>query len=306
MEPKRQLNGLADAEVAASRKIHGTNLLTPPKRESIWKLFIEKFEDPIIRILLIAAFLSLGISFVHQQFAETIGIFFAIFLATGVAFWFELDANKKFDLLNKVNDDTLVKVVRNGNICEVSKASIVVGDLVLLATGDEVPADGRLIEAVSLQVNESSLTGEPVINKTTHEADFDEEATYPSNMVYRGTTVVDGHATLEVTMVGDRTEYGQVAHESTRMSGEETPLNKQLDGLARLIGVIGFILAVLTFLALFFKDIHTGATVFTSLQKISTALIILSMMVALVKVWVPIVFDGLGVFKAQPENAPKH
>ena len=297
MEPKRQLTGLTDAEVAASRKIHGTNLLTPPKRESIWKLFIEKFEDPIIRILLIAAFLSLGISFVHQQFAETIGIFFAILLATGVAFWFELDANKKFDLLNKVNDDTLVKVVRNGNICEVSKASIVVSDLVLLATGDEVPADGRLIEAVSLQINESSLTGEPVINKTTHEADFDEEATYPSNTVYRGTTVVDGHGTVEITMVGDSTEYGKVAHESTRISGEATPLNKQLDGLAKLIGVVGFILAAMTFLALFVKDIHAGATVFSLVQKISTSIVILSMMVALVKVWMPIIFDGFEFLK---------
>ena len=293
MEPKKLLTGLTDSEILESRKIHGSNILTPPKRASIWSLFVEKFEDPIIRILLIAAFLSLGISFVHREFAETIGIFFAIFLATGVAFWFELDANKKFDLLNKVNDETLVKVIRNGNICEVPKASVVVGDLVLLSTGDEVPADGQLVEAVSLQINESSLTGEPVINKTTHEKDFDDEATYPSNMVYRGTTVVDGHGTIEVAMVGDRTEYGKVAHESTRMSGEETPLNKQLDGLARLIGVIGFILAALTFLVLFAKDIHSGATVMTFVQKISTTLIIFAMMVALVKVWVPIVFDGL-------------
>ena len=297
MEPKRQLTGLTDAEIIESRKINGTNLLTPPKRESIWKLFIEKFEDPIIRILLIAAFLSLGISFVHREFAETIGIFFAIFLATGVAFWFELDANKKFDLLNKVNDETLVKVVRNGNICEVSKASIVVGDIVLLSTGDEVPADGQLVEAVSLQINESSLTGEPVINKSTHEKDFDEEATYPSNMVYRGTTVVDGHGTVQITLVGDRTEYGKVAHESTKMSEEATPLNKQLDGLAKLIGVIGLLLAMMTFIVLFAKDIHTGATVFTSIQKFSTSLAIFCVIIALAKVWAPIIFDGLQFFK---------
>ncbi|MCK9639855.1 MAG: calcium-translocating P-type ATPase, PMCA-type [Prolixibacteraceae bacterium] len=301
MEPKKQLTGLTDAQIAESRRIHGANLLTPPKRDSVWKLFIEKFEDPIIRILLIAAFLSLGISFVHQQFAETIGIFFAIFLATGVAFWFELDANKKFDLLNKINDETLVKVIRNGNICEVPKSAIVVGDLVLLNTGDEVPADGRLLEAVSLQINESSLTGEPVINKTTHEADFDEEATYPSNMVYRGTTVVDGHATIEITDVGDQTEYGKVARESTKMSGEETPLNKQLDSLAKLIGVIGFLLAIMTFLALFIKGMHTGDTHFTTIQKFSTTLVILSMMVALVKVWIPIVYDGIALFKTGPK-----
>jgi Ca2+-transporting ATPase len=297
MEQRKQPIGLTDFEVAESRKNHGSNLLTPPKRASVWSLFIEKFEDPIIRILLIAAFLSLGISFVHREFAETIGIFFAIFLATGIAFWFELDADRKFDLLNKVNDETLVKVIRNGNICEVSKASIVVGDLVLLSTGDEVPADGKLTEAISLQINESSLTGEPVINKSIHEEDFDEEATYPSNLVYRGTTVVDGHCAVEIIQVGDNTEFGRVAHESTAMTGQQTPLNKQLDGLARLIGVVGFFLAALTFIALFFKDLHSGATVMTLAQKVSTTIAILSVMVALVKVWVPIVFDGLAYIK---------
>lgn len=294
MDVKKQLSGLTDSEVLESRKIHGTNLLTPPPKASIWKLFFEKFEDPIIRILLIAAFLSLGISFVHREFAETIGIFFAIFLATGVAFWFELDANKKFDLLNKINDETLVKVIRNGNICEVAKSAIVVGDLVLLATGDEIPADGRLVEAVTLQINESSLTGEPVISKTIHEADFDEEATYPSNMVFRGTTVVDGHGITEITVVGDGTEYGKVANESAKISGETTPLNIQLDGLAKLIGVVGFILAGVTFLVLFIKGILTGETTFTLTQKISTSLVILSSLAALVKVWVPILYDGLG------------
>ncbi len=297
MEPKKQLTGLTDSQVSESRRIHGSNLLTPPKKASVWMLFIEKFEDPIIRILLIAAFLSLGISFVHREFAETIGIFFAIFLATGVAFWFELDANKKFDLLNKINDEIPVKVIRNGNVCEVPKSAIVVGDLVLLSTGDEVPADGLLIESVSLQINESTLTGEPVINKTTHEEDFDEEATYPSNMVYRGTSVVDGHATTQISAVGDQTEYGQVARESTKMSGEETPLNKQLDGLAKLIGVIGFLLAVLTFIVLFIKGIRNGDTQFTFIQKFSTTLVIIAMMVALVKVWIPIIFDGLTFLK---------
>jgi len=150
MVNRKQLTGLTDSGISESRRIHGTNLLTPPKRASVWILFMGKFEDPIIRILLIAAFLSLLISFVNQEFAETIGIFFAIFLATGVAFWFELDASKKFDLLNRINDEALVKVIRNGNICEVAKSSIVVGDLVLLSTGDEVPADGCLTEAVSM------------------------------------------------------------------------------------------------------------------------------------------------------------
>ena len=294
---KKQLTGLTDSEVSESRKIHGPNLLTPPERESVWRLFVEKFEDPIIRILLIAAFLSLGISFVHREFAETTGIFFAIFLATGVSFWFELDAGKKFDLLNKINDEMLVKVIRNGNIREVAKSSIVVGDLVLLSTGDEVPADGLLLEAVSLQINESSLTGEPVIGKTTLEKDFDPEATYPSNRLYRGTSLLDGHGIIEVTHVGDDTEYGKVAHESTRMSGEVTPLNKQLDGLARFIGVVGFLLAVMTFVVLFIKGIHNGSTVFSPVQEFSTTLVIVAMMVSLAKVWVPIVIDGLVLCK---------
>jgi len=297
MDQKKHITGLTDSEVTESRKLHGTNLLTPPQKEPVWKLFIEKFKDPIIRILLIAAFLSLGISFVHNEFAETIGIFFAIFLATGVAFWFELDASNKFNLLNKVNDETLVKVIRNGNICEVPKSAIVVGDVVLLSTGDEVPADGELVEAVSLQLNESSLTGEAVIQKTTHEADFDEEATYPSNRVYRGTTVVDGHGTARISLVGDSTEYGKVAHESTRMSGEETPLNKQLDGLAKLIGIIGFLLAIMTFVALFVKGIQTGETAFTAMQKFSTLAIILATMTAMAKAWVPIIFGGLQLYK---------
>lgn len=294
---KKHLTGLTDSEVAESRKIHGPNLLTPPVRESVWKLFVEKFEDPIIRILLIAAFLSLGISFVHKEFAETIGIFFAILLATGVSFWFEMDAGKKFDLLNKINDETLVKVIRNGNICEVAKSSVVVGDLVLVTTGDEVPADGIILEAVSLQINESSLTGEPIIGKTTIVQDFDPEATYPSNRLYRGTSVVDGHGTIEVSSVGDNTEYGKVARESTRMSGEVTPLNKQLDGLARFIGVVGFLLAVMTFLVLFIKGIHNGSTVFSQVQEFSTTLVIVAMMVALAKVWVPILIDGLALCK---------
>ena len=157
MERKHHFTGLTNEKVLESREKHGTNVLTPPEKEPLWRLFAEKFEDPIIRILLIAAFLSLGISFVHWEFAETIGIFCAIFLATGVAFWFELDANKKFDVLNQVNDDALVKVIRNELVCEVPKKDIVVGDIVILGTGEEVPADGELLEAVSLQVDESCL-----------------------------------------------------------------------------------------------------------------------------------------------------
>lgn len=293
MEHKKHYTGLTQEEVIASRKQYGDNLLTPPKRESLWKLFLEKFEDPIIRILLIAAFLSLGIAFVHNEFAETIGIFCAIFLATGVSFWFETDANKKFDILNQVNDETLIKVIRDGSVREISKKDIVVGDVVILGTGEEVPADGELLEAVSLQIDESCLTGEPIIDKTTDPALFNQEDTYPSNWVMRGTKVMDGHAVLKIKNVGDATEYGKVAEKSTEMSGEETPLSKQLDGLAKLIGVVGFILAALTFIALFAKDIFLGHVSYTPAQLGSVAIVILSAMVALSKVWIPIIYDGM-------------
>ncbi len=293
MENKKHLVGLTDEQVQESRKQHGNNLLTPPEREPLWKLFLEKFEDPIIRILLIAAFLSLVISFVHNDYAETIGIFCAIFLATGVAFWFEMDANKKFDVLNKVNDQDLIKVIRNGKIGEVTKKDIVVGDIILLETGEEVPADGELLEAVSLQIDESTLTGEPLIEKTTHPEHFHEDSTYPSNWVMRGTKVIDGHGTVEVKRVGDATEFGQVAKKSTEMTKEDTPLNKQLDRLAKLIGVVGFILAVLTFCTLFAKDMLFGTTEVPLVQLGSAGMVIVAMMVALSKVWVPIVYDGI-------------
>ena len=182
--------GLTDDEVLQSREKNGINLLTPPKRPSLWKLYLEKFEDPVVRVLLVAAVFSLIISIIENEYAETIGIIAAILLATGIGFFFEYDASKKFDLLNAVNEETLVKVIRNGRVQEIPRKDIVVGDIVILETGEEIPADGELLEAISLQVNESNLTGEPVINKTTVEADFDEEATYASNLVMRGTTVV--------------------------------------------------------------------------------------------------------------------
>ncbi len=249
-------SGLTDGEVLQSREKHGINLLTPPKRPSLWKLYLEKFEDPVVRILLIAALFSLIISFVHNEFAETIGIIAAILLATGIAFYFEYDANKKFDLLNAVNEETLVKVIRNGRVQEVPRKDIVVGDIVILETGEEVPADGELVEAISMQLNESNLTGEPVINKTTVEADFDEEATYLSNHVMRGTTVVDGHGTMKVLAVGDATEIGKVARQSTEQSSEPTPLNIQLTKLANLIGRIGFTIAAATFLIFVIRDLY--------------------------------------------------
>lgn len=292
METKHY-SGLTDSEVKTNREKYGENILTPPPRTPLWKLFLEKFKDPIIRILLVAAFLSLIISVIHNEYAETIGIFVAIFLATGVGFWFEMDANKKFELLNQVNDNILIKVLRNGNIHEVSKKDIVVGDIIVLETGEEVPADGELIEAISLQVNESTLTGEPVIDKTTNYEEFDAEATYPSNKMLRGTTVVNGHCIYRVEKVGDATEFGKVARKSTEINNDKTPLSKQLEGLAKFISIIGFIVAGITFCGLLTKDIIAGEFTSGNIFTLETAGRILQYFMVAVTLIVVSVPEGL-------------
>ena len=270
METNRYL-GLNDIEVRTNREKYGKNTLTPPARIPLWKLFLEKFKDPIIQILLIAAALSLIISVMHNEYAETIGIFVAIFLATGVGFWFEMDANKKFELLNQVNDDVLIKTIRNGNVHEIPKKEIVVGDIVILETGEEIPADGELLEALSLQVNESTLTGEPLINKTTNPNEFDPDATYPSNKIMRGTTIINGHCIYKVEKVGDDTEFGKVAQKSTEIHQDKTPLSKQLQRLAHFISIVGFAVAGVTFSSLVIKDIITGMITWENLFTLTTA-----------------------------------
>ncbi|MCD8194396.1 MAG: calcium-translocating P-type ATPase, PMCA-type [Tannerellaceae bacterium] len=270
MEKKELYTGLSPREVEESRSKYGENVLTPPVKRSLWSLFLEKFEDPIIRILLVAWFLSLIVAGVHcwgpeeagfSAFIEPVGIFFAILLASTVSFFFEVKANKAFDVLNTVNDDTAVKVIREGNIREIPKRKVVVGDIVVLGTGEEIPADGHLLEAVSLQVNESTLTGEPVIDKTTREADFDTEATYPSNIVMRGTSVVDGHGVMQVDLVGDATGYGKVYEGSQIDNDIETPLQQQLNGLAGVISKAGYTIAGITFVALLAKLLLTSSGV---------------------------------------------
>ena len=261
MSENRKL-GLTSQQVEESRLKYGANVLTPPARESLWKKFIEKFEDPIIRILLVAWLLSMIISCVHcwgpemagfSAFLEPIGIFFAIILASGIGFIFEVKAARAFDVLNTVNDDVMVTVLRDGKVQEVSRKEIVVGDVVILNTGDEVPADGVLLEAQSLQINESTLTGEPVISKSVVEADFDDEATYPSNRVLRSTTVVDGNGVMLVDMVGDATEYGKVNQGAQIENGIDTPLQIQLKKLAGVISKFGYAAAAITFLLLSVK-----------------------------------------------------
>lgn len=300
MNTNKHYTGLTDQQVLQSKEQHGENLITPPKKTPVWKLFLEKFDDPIIKVLLIAALLSLGIGFIHNDFIETIGIFAAIFLATGVAFWFEYDANKKFDILNLVKDKSPVKVYRNGIITEVPKKEIVVGDIVIVNTGDEIPADGKLLETLHLSIDESSLTGELSISKTTNPAYFNKDATYPSNELLRGTKVIEGNAIFVVEKVGDNTEYGKVAKNATEESGEETPLNKQLDGLAKFIGIVGFLIADLVFIGLFVKDIILGNLVFTTAQYFTVISVILSATIMLSKVWIPIITDGLEtIFKKE-------
>jgi Ca2+-transporting ATPase len=239
---------LSDAEVLESRRKNGANVLTPPEKDPWWKEFLDKFTDPLIIILLVAGVLSVGISFYEyfglnqdwKVFFEPIGIFVAILLATGLAFIFEQKANKAFQILNQVNDDELVEVMRNGVTITVPRKDIVVGDIVFINTGDEIPADGELLDAVTLSVDESSLTGEPLCRKTITESDLDSEATYPSNHVLRGTKVMEGHGVMRVLRVGDTTEMGKVFEEAQIDDSVKTPLNEQLDDLADLITNISY------------------------------------------------------------------
>ena len=251
MPEKKQYRGLTDAEVAESRRIHGDNLLTPPVKEPLWKLFLHKFSDPLIIILLIAGTLSVGISCYEYWmleegstvFFEPIGIFVAILLATGMAFLFEMKADREFAVLNRVNDDEPVQVVRNGRITQVAKKDIVTSDIVFLNTGDEVPADGELLEATSLNIDESTLTGEPICHKTTDPTQQDPDATFPSDHAMRGTKVMEGHGGMRVTAVGDATENGKVFTAAQIDDGVKTPLNEQLDRLGKLIAKLSYIIA---------------------------------------------------------------
>lgn len=251
MSQKNRYTGLTDAEVLESRKKNGANVLTPPEQDPWWKEFLDKFSDPLIIILLVAGVLSIGISFYEffglgqdwKVFFEPIGIFVAIGLATTLAFIFEQKANKAFKILNQVNDDELVEVMRNGAMTTIPRKDVVVGDIVVLNTGDEIPADGELLDAVTLSVDESSLTGEPLCVKTTDPAHFDKDATYPSNHVMRGTKVMEGHGVMRVLKVGDATEMGKVFEEAQIDDSVKTPLNEQLDGLADWITNVSYIFA---------------------------------------------------------------
>lgn len=257
MENENKVRGLSEQQVRENRERWGENTLTPPARTSMWKLYLEKYNDPIIKILLVAAAISLGLAVIENDYVEAIGIFLAIFFATTVGFYFERDAAKRFEELTALGEEQAVKVVRSGRVVEIPRKDIVVGDIVILAVGDEVPADGTLFEATDLQLDESALTGEPIISKFVEVKN--DGATYPSNVTLRSTMVMNGSGKMKVTAVGDNTEIGKVATKSTEITAVKTPLNIQLDSLAKMISKVGSTIAVLAFIGFLGHDIMTNA-----------------------------------------------
>ena len=299
MEQKHHFTGLTDAEVLESRKKHGANILTPPEKDPLWKQFLEKFGDPLIIILMIAGVLSIGISFYEyfglgeggEVFFEPAGIFVAILLATGLAFYFELQADKEFTILNQVNDDEPVEVIRNGNATQIPRKDVVVGDIVILNTGEEVAADGELIEAIQLHLDESTLTGEPVCGKSINEEEFDKNATYPTNHVMKGTKVMEGHGIFRVLAVGDATEQGKVFEAAQIDDSVKTPLNEQLDGLSAWITKLSYGFAALIIIGRIAGYlISNGTDCFGSMEQIAPfiAYVLQTLMIAVTLVVVAV------------------
>ncbi|GGA46595.1 calcium-translocating P-type ATPase, PMCA-type [Okeania sp. KiyG1] len=299
-EPRQKQSryrGLTQAEVEANRQKYGSNLLTPPKRSPWWKLWLEKFDDPVIRILIIAAVIAITVGIFEGNYVEGLGIIAAIILATSVAFLNEYKAGKEFDILNQVNDEIPIAVIRDNKVTTVPKKDLVVGDIVLIETGDEIAADGQVLEAVSLEVNEASLTGEaipvPKIADVKLSSNGNTGCAYPPNKVLRDTVVNDGHGVIEITAVGDETEIGKTARCVLDITDVETPLNLQLERLSNLIGILGLVVAVLIDIALVARGILTGELDLTSGQWYIISILTVSLTVALTRVWLPIIVDGL-------------
>ena len=299
MEQKHHYTGLTDGQVTESRRKNGANVLTPPEKEPLWKQFLEKFGDPLIIILMIAGALSIGISCYEyfglgqgaKVFFEPVGIFVAILLATGLAFYFELQADKEFTILNQVNDDEPVEVIRNGNITQIPRKDIVVGDIVILNTGEEVPADSELMEATSLHMDESTLTGEPICLKSVDEKDFDKAATYPTNHVMKGTKVMEGHGICRVRAVGDKTEQGKVFEAVQIDDSVKTPLNEQLDGLGKWITWISYAIGALIVLGrIIMYFVSNGTDSFGSMEEVAPfiAYVLQTLMIAVTLVVVAV------------------
>ena len=299
MEQKHHYTGLSDAQVLESRRKNGANVLTPPEKEPLWKQFLEKFGDPLIIILMIAGALSIGISCYEffglgqgaAVFFEPVGIFVAILLATGLAFYFELQADKEFTILNQVNDDEPVEVIRNGNTTQIPRKDIVVGDIVILNTGEEVPADSELLEATSLHMDESTLTGEPMCGKSVDEKDFDKAATYPTNHVMKGTKVMEGHGICRVLAVGDKTEQGKVFEAVQIDDSVKTPLNEQLDGLSDWITKVSYGFAALIVIGrIIMYFVTNGTDCFGSMEQVAPfiAYVLQTLMIAVTLVVVAV------------------
>ncbi len=291
--------GLAPAEVETSRREHGENLLAPPEREPWYQLFLEKFNDPVIRILIIAALISGATG----GWIEGLGIIVAILLATGLAFLNEYRAGKEFDILNKVNDDTPVKVIRAGEFQQIPKRELVVDDILFLESGEEAPADGKVLEAVNFQIDQSKLTGEsdPVVKMSEADAAHHEagEETYPSDLVLRGTAVAEGYGYLKISAVGASTEIGKTAVAAAEKSETETPLNRQLAQLGKLIGLVGFAVAAVTFSALVIQSVFKGTLVQSVAQWTVSGLLLAAILTALIQVWLPVICDGLELHKGR-------
>lgn len=299
MEQKHHYTGLTDAQVLESRRKNGANVLTPPEKEPLWKQFLEKFGDPLIIILMIAGALSIGISCYEffglgqgaAVFFEPVGIFVAILLATGLAFYFELQADKEFTILNQVNDDEPVEVIRNGNTTQIPRKDIVVGDIVILNTGEEVPADSELLEATSLHMDESTLTGEPMCGKSIDEKDFDKAATYPTNHVMKGTKAMEGHGICRVLAVGDKTEQGKVFEAVQIDDSVKTPLNEQLDGLSDWITKVSYGFAALIVIGrIIMYFVTNGTDCFGSMEQVAPfiAYVLQTLMIAVTLVVVAV------------------
>jgi len=297
-------HGLSSHEVEESRLKHGENILTPPPREPWWKLLLEKFNDPIIRILLIAAFIAVIVGLFHGSFTEGIGIIIAILLATVMAFINEFKAGKEFDILNKVNDDIGVKVIRESNVTTIPRRNVVVDDIVIVEVGEEIPADGEILESLSLTVNDSSLTGEPTTRKWAANIRTVSEASFPSHKLLKGTTVVEGYAFYRVTSIGNETEIGKTAHEAAIQDNQPTPLSQQLERLSKFIGVIGFSVAMLAFWAFVFSDIMTGKLNFSLPQWISLISLLIPIAIILVRIWLPVLYDLFNLI-GRKLNQPK-
>lgn len=297
-------HGLTDTQVLESRQRHGDNVLTPPKRTSMWKLYMEKYRDPIIRILLVAAAVSLVLAFIENDFVETFGILLAIVTATTVGFYFERDAASKFRLLTAINEDQPVKVRRNGRVVEIPRRDVVVGDVILVGVGDEIPADAELLECVNLQVDESSLTGEPLTTKAVFSSSFQGQngeqqnegahggATYPAHLILRSTMVMNGHGEAVVTRVGDKTEIGRVAASATENTHTKTPLSMQLAKLAKLISIFGTTVAVIAFVCFLVRDILTNP-IWHGTDYFAMALVVLNYFMMAVTLIVMAVPEGL-------------